>query len=81
MGDEETVLDYMKEMGWFERDVYVVWLHGCTDGWPRAFFLYRDEAEAWVKTIHLNPEGFDIEAISMTRLFDEYAIEKKYIEG
>jgi hypothetical protein len=60
MESYRNLLDYMEESCWFESDVYVVWTHGCTDGWPQAIFNGREGAEVWVANIRLNPEGYDI---------------------
>lgn len=67
---ESVTASYMEEAGWTDG-VYVVWLNGCTDGWPRAIFLEEELAENWVKTIKLNPEGYMIEFVNMSELSKE----------
>lgn len=74
MDKVETTVSYMDEAGWFDSDVYVVWTHGCTDGWPRAIFYSREGAEVWVKNIPLNPEGYDIISMNMSALAKEIAV-------
>lgn len=64
----DTIISYMKEIGWFDGPVYIVWLHGATDGWPQAIFLEKERAEWFVKNIYLNPEGFTIEEVDFATL-------------
>jgi hypothetical protein len=59
----------MEEDGWFEQPIYIVWLHGCTDGWPQAIFRSRTAAQDWVnECVHLNPEGYDIIEMDFKKL-------------
>jgi hypothetical protein len=69
MRDKYTILkNYMEEDGFLCGRVFVVWLHGATDGWPQAMFTSHEAAEKWVETIRLNPEGYSIEAIDFLTL-------------
>lgn len=63
-----NLISYMEEIGWFDGNVYVVWLHGATDGWPQGIFLEKERAEWFVKNIQLNPEGYSFQKISFTDL-------------
>lgn len=65
-----TTISYMKEAGWCDGDVYVVWLNGATDGWPAAIFNNEGTAECFVNIVPLNPEGYLVEKISFITLCD-----------
>lgn len=61
----KSLISYMKEIGWFNSDVYVVYLHGATDGWPQAIFLEEERAKWFIDNVPLNPEGASIEKINL----------------
>lgn len=63
-----SLISYMEEARWFDGDVYVVWLHGCTDGWPRAIFNSLEDADLWLNHVYLNPEGYTIEHVRFAQL-------------
>lgn len=63
-----SLISYMEEIGWFNNFVYVVWLHGATDGWPNAIFLDKKRAEQWAENVNCNPEGYSIQKINFSDL-------------
>jgi hypothetical protein len=69
--DERTHALYLREDGSLEDEWYIVYLNGATDGWPQAMFHDKPSAEAWVKTIRLNPEGFLIQPFKIMDLARE----------
>lgn len=38
-------MSWFKELGWFDGNVFVVWVNGADDGWPNAIFLDEQDAK------------------------------------
>lgn len=55
--DLSTLLPYMKDGGWFDSPVFVVWACGPTDCWPKAIFTYKEWAEEFIDQHEPKHEG------------------------
>ncbi len=76
----DQLVSYMSEMNWFCDPVYVVWFHGCTDGWPQCIFTTEEAAIKFVSVRRLNPEGYSIQKVHFGELVKKAYVHYRQME-